>query len=305
MKITKITKIENNSLRYDIQTTSENFFANNILVHNSMLTPVPINGDIFWKTKKSFFSDVAIEATKNITPNINDFARYCAAQCYTPIFEYTSPSCEIVLDYGTDPQFVLLAMRSTIDGSYLDYNHMVIQSEPFGITVIKSYEISFVDIVDQMKTVEDFEGYVLRFDKFGMTQLVKIKSEWYLRMHRVKTALRERDVADMFLDETIDDVKSAITAAGLSLEPIEAIERRVTAELSAAMSTVAQLLVKAKKMKTRKDVAIEYNQSPLFGLLMSAYSGNDPDYKKYWVKNYRDGYGLNTIYSNFKGDVDG
>ena len=37
MKINRITKIENDSKRYDIQTKNGNYFANKILVHNSLI----------------------------------------------------------------------------------------------------------------------------------------------------------------------------------------------------------------------------------------------------------------------------
>jgi len=53
---------------------------------------------------------------------------------------------------------------------------------------------------------------------------------------------------------------------------------------------------------TQKDVAIKYKDHELFGLIMTSFTGKEPDYKKFWVKTYRNSYNLATIYSNFKID---
>ncbi len=268
----------------------------------SMLVPVLVNGEVAWKTKKSFYSDVAVAAAAATSPEITSFSKELLLAGFSPIFEFTAPQCEIVINYGKTPTLVLLAIRNMSTGEYVSYNEMWARADAAGVLVIRSYNFTYRNLVDQMKVIEDFEGYVIRFESNNSPTMVKMKCEWYLRMHRAKTELRERDVADMFLDETIDDIKTVITQAGLSLAPIEAIEHRVTEQLRSVMTAVDALLIEAKLLPTRKDVAITYNNHPLFGLLMTAYTGKDPDYKKYWTNNYREGYTLNTIYSNFKND---
>ena len=261
----------------------------------SMITPILINETLYWKTKKSFYSDVAVEAASNTNKFIERFSAAIIRRGYTPVFEYTSPTCEIVINYGSEPQFVLLAVRDMQTGAYMPYAEMALLAETFNVKCIKAFPLmTYSELAEQMKTIEDFEGYVLRFDGYGMTQLNKQKSDWYFRMHRVKTDLRERDVADMCIEETLDDVKSVITAAGLSLAPIEEIENRISLQISDVVVQVKLLLNAALKMDNRKDVALAYKDHPLFGLLMNAYIGKEPDYKKYWVRNFRDGYNLRT-----------
>ena len=268
----------------------------------SMLTPVLINNKVYWKTKKSFYSDVAVEATKNVPSTVASLAYTLLKNGYTPIFEFTSPLCEIVVNYGTVPKFVLLAVRNMATGEHWSYEKVKNIALDFDVEVIKSFDLTYSAMAEQMKTLENFEGYVVQFKRDGATMMAKMKCEWYLRMHRAKTELRERDVADMLLDETLDDIKTVITQAGLSLAPIEAIEHRVTEELRGLVAQVELLLVAAKKLADKKEVAITYREHPLFNLLINAYIGKEPDWKKYWCNNFRDNYSLNTIYSNFKSD---
>jgi hypothetical protein len=71
IKIDSIKKIENNSKRYDIETTTHNFIANNILVHNSSSTFF-VHKTKKWGLKKFEFG----VCSRNIwlkTPNNSSF----------------------------------------------------------------------------------------------------------------------------------------------------------------------------------------------------------------------------------------
>src|SRR3989304_2634754 len=72
MKIKEIKKIESFSKRYDIQTEKHhNFFANNILVHNSLGILYWLNDKPWITTRGSFTSDQALWATDWFRKNIN------------------------------------------------------------------------------------------------------------------------------------------------------------------------------------------------------------------------------------------
>jgi hypothetical protein len=144
--------------------------------------------------------------------------------------------------------------------------------------------------------LENFEGWCLRDPATGF--YCKIKTEWYIRNHRAQTELRERDVADMVVDETIDDIKSALALDGFDLTPIEEIETRVSNELGELISCVNEEIAVFIADKTNfKQIAQDYKDHKLFGLIMSLVRGKEPDYKKFWVQNFREAYSLKGVYN--------
>jgi RNA ligase len=271
----------------------------------SMLTPVLINGKVFWKTKKSFTSGVALEAAANAPENVTEMSYTLLRNGLTPIFEYTSPTCEIVINYGQAPKFTLLAVRDQEEGFYARDDALKAYARTYGVECIRSFHLTYNEMQDQMSFLKNFEGYVLVFGHGADAFLrAKMKTDDYLRLHRCKTELRYRDIADFVIEETLDDIKSALTQAGLSLASVEEIEGQVAHELAMLEAEVDNL---AKEVVgwDRKSVALRYKDHCLFGLLMDKYSGKEPRLKSYWKKHCRDSYSLNTVYSNFKSEDNG
>lgn len=261
----------------------------------SMLTPVLVGEEVFWKTKKSFVSEVAVEASANVPENVKEFSKWCLERNFTPIFEYTSPFNKVVLKYGNDPQFVLLAVRHNLTGRYEEYDELKVIAEDFGVEVIQKFDMSLQHCLKQVETLENFEGWCLRDAEIGF--YVKVKTSWYLRNHRAQTELRERDVADMVIDETIDDIKSALTLDGFDLTPIESIEHSVVSELSYLRETTESLVESVKDKSDFKVIASTFKDHAYFGLIMTSVRGKEPDYKKFWKANFRDNYSLKCVYN--------
>ena len=115
-------------------------------------------------------------------------------------------------------------------------------------------------------------------------------------MHRVMTDLRERDVADAVLNETVDDLKSFVSSQGKGIDLIEEVETRVLNDLRQIKSDV-DAIVQQYKGKTFKDAAIALKEEPLFSLVMSELRGLDARYSDYWKKNYRHLYRLRVLYN--------
>lgn len=264
----------------------------------SMIVPVLVGGKVAWKTKKSFYSDVAVEASLNVTDEMSDFVNEMLGLDMTPIFEYTSPNNRIVLDYGDRPEFVLLSIRHNQDGTYTPHPFLKDAQYTWNIKVIEKHDLTLQDCIEQSKTLENFEGWVLCNPATGF--YVKQKTDWYLRQHRVNTDLRERDVADMVIEETIDDCKSAVTAAGLSLQPVEDIETSVVSDLVDLRTEVERLVSCLIDKKDFKAAAAFYKNHPYFGMIMAELRGKEPDYKRHWKDHMRTKYSLKTIYGDFR-----
>lgn len=154
------------------------------------------------------------------------------------------------------------------------------------------YDKTLDEVVACCNTDKDYEGYVITFED---CQMVKCKTEWYVRNHRIRTELRERDVADMVVEETIDDIKSFCATNGYDIAPVLEIEKRVVEELELLTGEVYNL-ASVSKDTSDKNFALANRDSPLFGLVMAVRKGKEPDFKKFWNRNMREKYSLITIY---------
>ena len=263
--------------REDTQSRNINFTDMRVFEKRdgSMITPVLINGKVFLKTKKSFFSDVAKEANASASKELLEFCEVCIKQGITPIFEFTHPECKIVIDYGKEPTFVLLAGRRMDTGEYVDISSLAVTAVP----VIKEFHLSVNEIFEQMKTLTNFEGYVVALTD---GRRVKFKTEWYLRNHHLMTELRVRDVAEAVADECIDDIKSALSLEGKDLAPIEAIEKLVVDEIDQIRLDAEALLGCIRLQASRKEAAAKFCGNENFGLAMMLFDGKEVDYAKVW-----------------------
>ena len=181
MKIKSIKKIESGSKRYDIQTTTNNFFANEILVHNSMISAQPSPYG-FRLVSKAGVTSVAMNAEVFIAdkPHYGTFIRKCIQKGTTPLFEFCSRKNRIVVDYPED-NLILTGMRYNHTGSYLTYAVMKSYASAWNIPVVKAVDglaVQNIELfVKQVREWDDGEGVVLRFDNGHMC---KVKSADYV-----------------------------------------------------------------------------------------------------------------------------
>jgi RNA ligase len=267
----------------------------------SMLSPALVQGQIDFKTKKSFESDVAQSAKRWVfDPKRKQYVEFCLSLLHaglTPIFEYVSPSARIVLIYETE-MMTLLHVRDQITGAYLALD------DPFLKDLIARYDIPcvqsvsserFTTLMDDLKVLELIEGFVVQYDDGHM---VKAKTEWYLKLHRSVTFLRERDVAELVVLEKIDDLKSAIAEIQGQMAHILEIEKDVVKRLTEIEDTVDTIYEEIKDLD-RKTVAIRYLNHPYFSLIMTRYAKKEVDYQGFFLRHLLTvHYTLNTIKTN-------
>lgn len=174
----------------------------------SMMIGVLLDSGFAWKTKKAFTSPPALlcnELYGESTPEYKAAYDLCI-KGYTPIFEYTAPSNRVVVKYE-ESKLVLLDVRKMDTGDYLTREQLVDITDLYNIPLVDSfYDRLISDGYDTFKNDLEhktlFEGYVL---KFNNGERIKVKSAWYIMLHRLVTFVNEQDVAQMVIDETIDD----------------------------------------------------------------------------------------------------
>ena len=217
----------------------------------SMIRPVPLNGSFRLGTKMGV-TDIAEDAEKLLNEERIQFIEIMIADNKTPIFEYVAPDNQIVLPYET-ADLVLLAIRDNLNGEYIPFNRHV----PLNVVpVYGSVNESLSDYIVKARERENREGDIIRFADGHM---IKIKNDWYVRIHKTKDLIRsDRNIADIIVNEQLDDVLPLLDAA--DLETVRAYERRFDAALNNVLGRLEGLVTLARVLHggVKKDVAINF-----------------------------------------------
>jgi len=218
----------------------------------SMAVPVLLNGKIFWRTKKSFYSDVAKKIqsfydTGNVKGLASDryFHKMLEDYTYTPIFEYVGPTNQIVLPYETE-SLEYLGFRENHTGKFNPCE----QTEVNGLTYNQIYEM------------KDIEGFVIHDGE----KMVKAKTKFYLDRHRIVTDFNPKNIIQLTLDNKIDDVLGVISQLGMTLRfhqvsqlRDETLEEYFTT-LGSAEKYYKTLHKTFPSMENRKEFALAVNE---------------------------------------------
>jgi len=266
----------------------------------SMITPTVIDDKIVCKTKKSFDTEQAARALAfiNAHDNYRDFVYDCYHHEMTPIFEWTSPGDRIVLKYEAD-DLVLLHIRNNITGEYL-HNEMYWPgglADYWRIPVVDHVSKDITSLLQDLPTEENKEGYIVQFKNGDM---VKLKTPWYMNLHHSVTFTRERDIARMVVEESVDDFKAYLTSIGESHDKVNAIEKRVSDQIYWTREAVEDAVKRLNEPGLeRKDFVARAQQDPLakkyFGLVMREFTGQDPGYNHYFMQNHLQEYSLEVV----------
>jgi T4 RnlA family RNA ligase len=274
----------------------------------SMITPVLMpDGSIRCKTKKTFTSAEAIEATNllNADPMKVEWVRALLQHGITPTFEWTSPRFPIVLLYEQD-ELTLLQVRNNITGEYIVDLEGTFPNCPFPIVENmlglfsreKVTDEGVTNIVDweQLKaaaeTREGIEGWILQADD---GQMWKVKTKWYCELHHSVTFTRYRDVARTVLEDKSDDLKAAFALTGRDIAPIVEIERVIFDKIKAYEDEVQNVVMYQDALMTAKDMALKYKDHELFGQIMSTFRGKSVDWLKFYLVNHIRDHSLEVI----------
>lgn len=194
------------------------FSRNHVILEKldgSMITPFSVNGNIVWGTKMGE-TDVSaqIKPFLDKNPQYEKFALKCIEFGKTPMFEWTSNKQRIVLEYKED-NLILVAIRDNYTGKYESYPSLNVNAMCNQIPCVSANNINrvytqseFDKLLNIIRAREGEEGVVILFDDGHM---VKMKSDWYIAIHRAKSLLEnERDVIGIILDNKEDDLLSVL-----------------------------------------------------------------------------------------------
>lgn len=254
----------------------------------SMISTANYHGKVRLRSKGTFDSDVVKLAQKiyDNSPKIQEVCELCIRENWTATFELTHPEARIVLDYK-EPQLRLLHIRDNITGRYLVW-------QIDGIEVCPQVPLGQLETIlsdEHLENLRDKEGYVIQFQDGDM---VKIKCPWYVSLHKTVTFVRKRDIVELVLNETLDDVYEAFTKLGIDTNKVEEIEKKVVSELIEIEQTVEKLHNETKEWE-RKEVALCYRSHIFFGLLMNMRDGKELKTKEWYRKNILKTWSLQAV----------
>ena len=123
-----------------------------------------------------------------------------ASELASYVFEWTSPSNQIVIDYGDEPDMILTAIIMHHDYSYMSQHALDGFEAEYGLRRPTCY--SYDSIEEMKQAVTDFrgkEGVCVYFH--DDQEILKFKSAQYLFLHRAKSEISSIEkVMDLYLD---------------------------------------------------------------------------------------------------------
>lgn len=251
---------------------------------------------VWLKSKGSLFSEQAMAAMRLLETKRYEYLRYfidalVMTMDYTVIMEYTAPDNRIVVGYD-EPALTVLAIRDNHTGAYIPLDtYAEHEASEFFVRDITREVEDVNSFVESIKDLQGLEGYIIKL-KTG--QRVKIKSEWYLKLHHIKDSINSpRRLFEAVVYDTVDDIRASFYDDENALKIIDAMAELVSKHYNHMVDTVERFYERNKHLE-RKDYAI-LGQKELepthFGLAMSKYIGREVDYRATMVKN-RKQYGI-------------
>lgn len=263
----------------------------------SLISTFYFDGHVRVKSKGSLHSDQAVAAQKLLESEsharlYSGVEYHVMVMDHTVIMEYTAPDNRIVIP-SDKPRLTVLAIRDNHTGKY-------VPREDWYEALADEYGVMDVN-VGTMESIEDFvaripdqtgiEGYVLTFND---GQRVKIKTDWYSKLHHIKDSINsDRRLFEAIVYDTIDDVRAQFWDDAQAIERINKMSDKVVSIYNHMVDQVERFYERNKHMD-RKGFAVK-GQAELdkicFSLVMAKYSGKEVDYRATMVK-HRLSYGI-------------
>lgn len=220
VKIKSIKKLESQSKRYDIQTKkTNNFFANNILVHNSLI-------QLYWDWNKedwcvgttgmaeaegevnnkpnTTFADLFWETIERVTGNKERFKYNLNKDCCYAL-ELMTPYNIVVTPHGNST-IRLLAARYLPTLTEFQYDKVFGISQILKVPHIKAFDMNIKDVGALKRTFEGMpfteEGYVVVDGNFNR---IKVKNPAYLAVHHLKNKTALHNILEVVKSNEIEE----------------------------------------------------------------------------------------------------
>lgn len=164
------------------------------------------SGKLMCKTNGGFNNEQSIRAMELVDNNkaLKDYILE-ATEIGTPLFEYVSFDNQIVLKYN-QRELKYLGLRTFV-GPFIPASKLGINLDI--VKCAENINLSLDELLERSKILEGIEGWVIQFTDGTM---VKLKTEWYFIVHKIRTEhiSREDYVIHSYLNLSLDDAISQL-----------------------------------------------------------------------------------------------
>ncbi|GAA2599217.1 hypothetical protein GCM10010399_32450 [Dactylosporangium fulvum] len=264
---------------YDITTTTHNYLARGVLVHNSLGVTYPTPDGWAIATRGSFDSEQARHATQLWRTRYAH--RFTPPPGRTVLFEIIYPANRIVLDYAGLDDLVLLGAVDIPTGR----SHGPSAVPDWPGPVVESFAYSTFAEALAAPPRANREGLVVHFT--GPDTRLKIKYAEYVRLHRIVTGLSPRVVWEAVVNGELDELLEPLPdefhawATGIAAS-LRAEVDDLAAGVEAAFAEVVSGLPDGW---ARRDFAAAVARHPMRGCLFLRL--DDKDYSRYLWQQVR------------------
>jgi len=243
------------------------------------------NGTMFLKSKGSLASDQALAAMAWLSwhPEFEAALHAWVSTGYTVNMEWCAPDNRIVIGYEEEG-LRILNVRNNVTGEYVDQYTV---EDAFGELAVDSVDVNqdfltIPEFIDMIPDMQQIEGFVVLLES---GQRVKIKTLWYLALHRTKDNINSpRRLFEAVLEEATDDMRTLFHDDPLAIKTIQEMEEFVAEKYNHMVDTVERFYERNKDLE-RKEYAIlgqqEFAGTFYFSLAMNKYIEREFSYKEF------------------------
>lgn len=296
IKIKSIKKIEHASKRYDLQTkNSHAFYANNILVHNSICivwfykgewhvstsgTP-DASGNVHFgdMTFAELFWDAAKKTELYYRCSVYEYFKENGShESFTWMFELTSPYNRNVVKYQ-ESKLTLIGIRDIENGKEDQvWRHKDI--------AVKEYSFGSTDgakLIEEANTLKgtEHEGFVVVDDNFNR---VKIKGQSYLAFDKAKNSFSLKNLLAVILSGETEELLTYKAAFPEWLAHFDEVQNK----LDKAIEDTENVYNKYKHIEVQKDFALAIKDNKFNGFMFAVRKGTYKSIKDAFYKQTAD-----------------
>jgi len=235
-------------------------------IDGTLMQPIPINGDIYFKSKLTFDSIQAKRANEILKNDkkTQEFIFECFKNGKIPLFEYISPQSQIVMDYNKEA-LILIQIRDLRSGKYdLSFEE---QAKKFDIECAKVYKPAPLEkFIKQSESRHDLEGWVIIFEDM---RFVKLKTKTYLYRHEILGDIKENDIIQLTLNGQIDGVLALLNKQSDKYHFVSEIKEKFLQKYNSLQYEINSIIKNFKG--STKEFKQKFANYPYYALLSEAY----------------------------------
>jgi len=249
-------------------------------IDGTFVHPIIIDNQVFFKSKLRFDSYQAINSQKiyENSKNLQEFIKYCIKNELFPMFEYISEKSQVVMDYKKEA-LILIQLRDKNGNYILDFEKT---AEKFNIEYAGVCENKpLCEYIKNKDVCVSKEGWILIFEDM---QFVKVKTNEYLKRHKILADIKEHNIIQMTLHNEIKELFDILNPKSEKYEFVKSIYDKFNQKYNSLQKELLHIINNFQG--TNKEFKEKYQNHPFYAILSEAYKKRKKQSPKETIKNW-------------------